>query len=74
MKISAARVHDKIFLKSLDQFSHNNMVVFDKAYSFYHQFALWANQHLIFVMNKKPNNYVSKINWKSKSREIPQKL
>jgi len=39
VKITAAKVHDKNFLKSLELISHS-MIVFDKAYNYYHQFAL----------------------------------
>ena len=38
IKITAAKVHEKNFLRSLKLFSHS-MVVFDKVYNFYHQFA-----------------------------------
>ena len=42
VKVTAAKVHDKNFLKSLELMSHS-MIVFDKAYNYYHQFALWTN-------------------------------
>jgi len=35
VKITAAKVHDKNFLKSLELISHS-MIVFDKAYNYYH--------------------------------------
>ena len=54
IKITAARVHDKNFLKSLELISHS-MIVFDKAYNFYHQFALWTDQQVYFVTKQKKN-------------------
>jgi len=54
VKITAAKVHDKNFLKSLDLMSHS-MIVFDKAYNYYHQFALWTEQQVYFVTRLKKN-------------------
>jgi IS4 transposase len=54
IKITAAKVHDKNFLKSLELISHN-MVVFDKAYNYYHQFALWTHNQVYFVSRLKKN-------------------
>ncbi|MBK9290748.1 MAG: IS4 family transposase [Bacteroidetes bacterium] len=54
IKITAAKVHDKNFLKSLELISHS-MIVFDKAYNYYHQFALWSQQHVYFVTRLKKN-------------------
>ncbi len=54
IKITAAKVHDKNFLKSLELISHS-MIVFDKAYNFYHQFALWTEQNVYFVTRLKRN-------------------
>ena len=54
VKITAAKVHDKNFLKSLELISHS-MVVFDRAYNYYHQFALWTRQHVYFVTRLKKN-------------------
>jgi len=54
IKITAAKVHDKNFLKSLELISHS-MIVFDKAYNYYHQFALWTNRHVFFVTRLKKN-------------------
>ena len=39
IKITAAKVHDKNFLKNLELIPHS-MIVFDKAYNYYHKFAL----------------------------------
>lgn len=41
IKITAAKVHDKNFLKEMELVSHS-MAVFDKAYNYYAQFALWT--------------------------------
>jgi len=54
VKITAAKVHDKNFLKSLELMSHS-MIVFDKAYNYYHQFALWTTQQVYFVTRLKKN-------------------
>jgi hypothetical protein len=54
IKVTAAKVHDKNFLKSLELISHS-MVVFDRAYNYYHQFALWTNQQVYFVTRLKKN-------------------
>ncbi|MDY0198731.1 MAG: IS4 family transposase [Tenuifilaceae bacterium] len=54
VKITAAKVHDKNFLKSLELISHS-MIVFDRAYNYYHQFALWTRQHVYFVTRLKKN-------------------
>lgn len=54
VKITAAKVHDKNFLKSLELISHS-MIVFDKAYNYYHQFALWTENQVYFVTRLKKN-------------------
>jgi hypothetical protein len=54
VKVTAAKVHDKNFLKSLELISHS-MIVFDKAYNYYHQFALWTDQQVYFVTRLKKN-------------------
>jgi Transposase DDE domain/Domain of unknown function (DUF4372) len=54
IKITAAKVHDKNFLKSLELISHS-MIVFDRAYNYYHQFALWSQQQVYFVTRLKKN-------------------
>lgn len=54
VKITEAKSHDKNFLKSLELISHS-MVVFDKAYNYYHQFALWTRNHVYFVTRLKKN-------------------
>jgi len=54
IKITAAKVHDKNFLKELELSSHS-MVVFDRAYNYYHQFALWTQKEIYFVTRIKKN-------------------
>ncbi len=54
IKITAAKVHDKNFLKSIELISHS-MVVFDKAYNYYPQFALWTQNQVYFVTRIKSN-------------------
>lgn len=54
IKITAAKVHDKNFLKELELISHS-MVVFDRAYNYYMQFALWTEQQVFFVTRMKKN-------------------
>lgn len=54
IKITEAKVHDKNFLKSLELISHS-MVVFDRAYNYYHQFAIWTKNNVFFVTRQKSN-------------------
>lgn len=54
IKITAAKVHDKNFLKHL-QVKPNSMLVFDRAYNHYHQFAQWTQDHIYFVTRMKSN-------------------
>jgi len=54
VKITAAKVHDKNFLKELELISHS-MVVFDRAYNYYMQFALWTEKQVFFVTRMKKN-------------------
>src|ERR1035437_5352924 len=54
IKMTAAKVNDQKFLKSLEMMS-NSMIVFDKAYNYYHQFALWTGQQVYFVTRMKKN-------------------
>jgi hypothetical protein len=54
IKITAAKVHDKNFLKSIELVPHS-MVVFDRAYNYYHQFALWTEKNIFFVTRLKKN-------------------
>ena len=52
IKMTAAKVHDQKFLKSLELIS-DSMIVFDKAYNYYHQFAIWTQQRVYFVTSMK---------------------
>jgi hypothetical protein len=54
IKITPAKVHDQNFLKSLELISHS-MVVFDRAYNYYQQFALWTQKQVYFVTRMKKN-------------------
>ena len=54
IKITAAKVHDQDFLKSLELISHS-MIVFDRAYNYYHQFAIWSQKQVFFVTRLKKN-------------------
>jgi len=54
IKITAAKVHDKNFLKELELVSHS-MVVFDRAYNYYLQFAIWTAKDVFFVTRMKKN-------------------
>jgi hypothetical protein len=54
IKITEAKVHDKNFLKELDLISYS-MVVFDRAYNYYHQVALWTQKNVFFVTRIKKN-------------------
>jgi hypothetical protein len=53
-KITEAKMHDKNFLKSLELISHS-MIVFYKAYNYYHQFAVWSEKQVYFVTRLKKN-------------------
>lgn len=54
VKISEAKLHDKNFLKYLS-LPPNSMIVFDKAYNHYLQFANWTQQQVNFVCRLKNN-------------------
>ena len=54
IKITAAKVHDKNFLRSLELISHS-MIVFDRAYNYYQQFATWTQKQVYFVTRLKKN-------------------
>lgn len=54
VKISEAKLHDKNFLKYLNLPPHS-MIVFDKAYNHYLQFAQWTQQQVNFVCRLKNN-------------------
>ncbi len=54
IKITAAKIHDKNFLKEVELKAHC-MVVFDRAYNYYNQFALWTSKEVFFVTRIKKN-------------------
>lgn len=54
VKITEAKMHDKNFMKDI-QVSAYSMLVFDKAYNFYRQFATWTNKDIYFVTRQKNN-------------------
>jgi hypothetical protein len=54
VKISEAKMHDKNFLQYLNMAS-GSMIVFDKAYNYYLQFAKWTQAGVNFVCRLKDN-------------------
>ena len=54
VKITEAKMHDKQFMKEI-QVPAYSMLVFDKAYNFYRQFAYWTNKNIYFVTRQKTN-------------------
>lgn len=54
VKISEAKKHDKNFLKYLN-LAANSMIVFDRAYNHYLQFAQWTERRINFVCRLKKN-------------------
>jgi len=54
VKISEAKMHDKNFLQYLN-LSEGSMIVFDKAYNYYLQFAKWTEENVNFVCRLKDN-------------------
>ena len=54
VKITEAKTHDKTFLKGLEVAAHS-MLVFDKAYIYSHQFAIWTANKVYFVTRLKKN-------------------
>lgn len=54
VKISEAKLHDKNFLQYLNLAAHS-MIVFDRAYNHYLQFAKWTEQQVNFVCRLKKN-------------------
>src|SRR5690554_1640671 len=53
-KISEAKMHDKKFLQHLNP-SKGSILVFDKAYNYYMQFAQWTDEDVFFVCRLKDN-------------------
>ena len=54
VKISEAKMHDKKFLTYLNP-PKGSMLVFDKAYNFYEQYAKWTEEGVNFVCRLKSN-------------------
>jgi len=54
VKVSEAKLHDKNFLKFLI-LTAGSMIVFDKAYNHYLQFAQWSREAINFVCRMKSN-------------------
>lgn len=54
MRITEAKTHDKNFLKDI-QVPKYSMLVFDKAYNYYQQFAKWTKEEIYFVTRQKTN-------------------
>lgn len=54
VRMTEAREHDRKFLYHL-KLSVNSWLVFDKAYTVYHQFAKWTTQKIWFVTRMKDN-------------------
>jgi len=55
VKMSDARMHDKKFLQYINCLTAGCMIVFDKAYNFYLQFAKWTKEGIFFVCRLKEN-------------------
>src|SRR5664279_4416176 len=54
VRMTEAREHDRKFLYQL-KLAANSWLVFDKAYTVYHQFAKWTNEKIWFVTRMKDN-------------------
>jgi len=54
VRMTEAKVHDKMFLAHLDLES-GSFIVFDKAYNYYRQFAQWTENQVWFVTRMKDN-------------------
>lgn len=52
--ITPAKTHDKKFLETLELKAHS-LLVFDRAYNYYLQFAKWTTNNIYFVTRKKSN-------------------
>ncbi len=67
MRITEAKTHDKNFLKDI-QVPKYSMLVFDKAYNYYQQFAKWTKDDIYFVTRQKTNAVYEVIKKVSSSR------
>lgn len=66
VKISEAKQHDRVFLRQLKLPAHS-MVVFDKAYNDYEQFATWTGEDVYFVTRQKENAVYTVLEVRQKS-------
>jgi hypothetical protein len=81
IKITNARTHDKKFLEGL-QVKEHSLLVFDKAYNHYLQFAKWTEEKVFFVTRKKYNAkytveetlYQSELKGKESGVHLDQKI
>jgi len=60
IKISEAKMHDKNFLSELS-IERNCMIVFDKAYNHYQQFATWTKNGVYFVTRQKSDSVFKEV-------------
>ena len=62
IKLTAARVHDHVLLKSL-KLVPGSMIIFDRGYNDYHQFAAWTEQQVYFItrLKRKSSYKVKKV-------------
>jgi hypothetical protein len=72
VKITEAKVHDKNFLKEIALISHS-MVVFDRAYNYYHQFAVWTQKNVFFVTRLKKKSVYSIVETLRQEKKIKDK-
>ena len=70
MRITAARVHDKNFLKDIVVPKHS-MLVFDKAYNYYEQFGKWTDNSIYFVSRQKSNAVYRVVKRVSRQKSVP---
>ena len=54
VRITEAKMHDKNFLKDI-KVPAFSMLVFDRAYNYYKQFAVWTEGNIFFVTRQKKN-------------------
>ena len=74
MKITEAKMHDKNFLKDI-RVPRYSMLVFDKAYNYYKQFARWTEDEIYFVTRQKSNavyTVMSTVSWQRSKKNTPR--
>jgi hypothetical protein len=72
VKMSEARMHDKKFLQYINCLTAGCMIVFDKAYNWYFQFAKWTQEGIFFVCRLKDNASYQVLETLSE-KELPEK-